>query len=108
MAERVAKLLGRSLFTLANFATINNDVVLAGSAVNPDSAEGKVVEPHNTSLGERSGALSRREDGEGRPVLFHVFAATVRADDLALLVIREGHRRIRSGAWAGSRAIREF
>jgi hypothetical protein len=42
--EGVAKLLGRFFLPFADFAAINDDVVLAGRTVDPDSAEGKVVE----------------------------------------------------------------
>ena len=57
-----------------------------------------------------SGALVRRDSGEGGPALLNVLAAAVRTQDFALFVVGErknlveeflaaAARRIRSGAW---------
>jgi predicted hotdog family 3-hydroxylacyl-ACP dehydratase len=39
-------LLGAFFLPFANFATIDDDVVLAGNTVDPDSAERKVIDAH--------------------------------------------------------------
>jgi hypothetical protein len=44
--ECLAKPLRRSFFPFTDFATINDYVVFAGRTVDPDGAEGKLVEAH--------------------------------------------------------------
>jgi hypothetical protein len=43
VAGSATKLLGRSFLPFADFAAINDDVMLAHRTVDPDGAEGKVV-----------------------------------------------------------------
>jgi hypothetical protein len=46
VAESVDKLLGRSFLPFADLAAINDDVMLACRTVDPNGAEGKMVEAH--------------------------------------------------------------
>ena len=73
---------------LADLVAVNHHVVVAGDAIDPDGTEGKLVEAHRCTPA-RSRALFRRDDGKGRPALLDVFAAAMRAHDLALLVVDE-------------------
>jgi hypothetical protein len=47
-----------------DFTPINDDVVLAGLTVDPDSTEGKAVEPHMRLLARRGHALFLEVIGE--------------------------------------------
>jgi len=88
VAESVTKLLGRSFFPFADFAAINDNVMLTCRTVDPDGAEGKVVEAHMRLLGWcGSRALLGGDGGEGGPALLHFFAAAVRAQNFALFVV---------------------
>jgi len=65
--------------------------MLTRRTVDPDGAEGKVVEAYMRLLawcGSR--ALLGGDGGEGGPALLYFLAATVRADDFALFVVDEG------------------
>jgi hypothetical protein len=88
--EGVAKLLGRFFLPFTDFAAINDDVVLAGRTVDPDSAEGKVVEADMRLLAwVWSRALLGDDDGEGGHALLHFLTGAVRAQNLVLLVVYE-------------------
>ena len=76
VAELLSELLGEGLFL---FAAINDDIVLAGAAVDADGAEREFVETHRrTPLSLASGAF-RRDGTEGGPALLDFLAATVGA-----------------------------
>ena len=64
--------------------------MLVCAAVDLQRAERKFVETHTRTLWAlASGALVRRDSGEGGPALLNVLAAAVRTQDFALLVVGE-------------------
>jgi hypothetical protein len=89
--ELLLKFLGRFLLTFANFAAINDDIVLAHGPVDLDGAEREAVEMHTqTPWTLASGALFRRDGVEGRPALLDILATTMRTQDFPLFAVHEG------------------
>src|SRR5207245_3880359 len=90
VAELIAELLGGFLLAFANFSAIDHNVVLVCAAVDLERTERKFVETHTrTPWTLASGALVRRDSGEGGPALLNVLAAAVRTQDFALFVVGE-------------------
>jgi len=88
MAELLAEFLGRFLLAFGDLSAIDHNVVLVGAAVDLDGTESEVVETHTrTPWTLASGALVRRDSGEGGPALLNVLAAAVRTQDFALFVV---------------------
>ena len=91
LAELLSELLAGFFLASADFAAINDDIVLVGAAVDLDGAEREAVETHTrTPWTLASGALFRRDGVEGRPALLDILATAVRADDLFLLMFGNG------------------
>src|SRR2546425_3886093 len=89
VAELIAELLGGFLLAFENFPAIDHNVVLVG-ATDLERTERKFVETHTrTPWTLASGALVRRDSGEGGPALLNVLAAAVRTQDFALFVVGE-------------------
>jgi len=87
VVESVTKLFGRPFLPFADFAAINDDVMLARRTVDPDGAEGKVVEAHMRPLAwVSSRALLGGDGGKGGPAV-HFLAAAVRAQNFALFAV---------------------
>jgi hypothetical protein len=76
---------------LADFTTINYDIVLLGTAVDLNGAEREFVEMHmRTPCTLISCALFGCDSGERGPALLDVLAATMRTLNFASLVFDEG------------------
>jgi hypothetical protein len=88
MAEIVTKLLGPSFLSFANFAAINDNVMIVGTVVDLEGAKGETIEAHMRPPGAVwSRALLGGDGGEGGPALLHFLATAVRAENFALFVV---------------------
>jgi len=94
MPKLVTESLGRRLVAFANLTAVDHHVLLVRAAVDSEGTEGKFVEVHARLLVLLcSGALLRGDGREGRPALFYLVTAAVRAGSLFRVMLRDGQNR---------------